>query len=145
MEVYTELGYLGLFLISFLAATIIPFSSEGVLALFVASGLPLWPSILIASTGNSLGGISTYYLGYLGKWNWISKYLNISENKAANFKQKVRKYGAPIALLTWLPLIGDLISLTLGLAKVNFLKVSVYMFIGKLARYIVIGYIFINL
>ncbi len=145
MDAYVELGYVGLFIISFLAATIIPFSSEGLLAIFVASGLPLWPSILIATLGNTLGGVSTYYLGYIAKWKWITKYLKVSEVKADKTKLQIQKYGVPIAFFTWLPIVGDLIALALGLVKANFAKVLLFMFTGKLARYIVIGYIFINL
>ena len=66
MESFVEWGYLGLFLSSFLGATIIPLSSEIVLSLLLTQGFDIKLSIIIATIGNWLGGLSSYYLGSLG-------------------------------------------------------------------------------
>jgi len=63
MESFVEWGYLGLFLSSFLGATIIPLSSEIVLSLLLTQGFDIKLSIIIATIGNWLGGLSSYYLG----------------------------------------------------------------------------------
>ena len=71
MESLAEFGYLGLFISSFLGATIIPLSSEIVLSILILNGFDLGLSLVLATTGNWLGGLSSYYLGSLGKWNII--------------------------------------------------------------------------
>ena len=75
------LGYLGLFIASFLAATVVPFSSEVVFSAMVFGGLDAWTCVLVATLGNWLGGMTCYYLGRLGKIEWIEKYLRIKKEK----------------------------------------------------------------
>ncbi len=71
MESFVEWGYLGLFLSSFLGATIIPLSSEIVLSLLLTQGFDINLSIIIATIGNWLGVLSSYYLVSLGKWDFV--------------------------------------------------------------------------
>jgi membrane protein YqaA with SNARE-associated domain len=138
MEAWVEWGYLGLFLASFLAATVLPFSSEVVLALMLAG--PFSPvGILIAATaGNWLGGVSSYGLGYLAKWDWIEKYLRTKREDVYRFKYRIERYGSVLAFFTWLPFIGDLLALALGVFRVRWPKVFVWMLIGKFLRYLLI-------
>ena len=75
MEGLEELGYLGLFISSFLSATLIPLSPEILLGILIFNGFKLWLSILVATLGNFLGGITTYFVGYLGDWKKIEKYV----------------------------------------------------------------------
>ena len=72
LDGFVEYGYIGLFLASFLAATILPFGSEVVFVGLIAAGLNGWSCVLIASVGNWLGGMTNYYLGHLGKVEWIT-------------------------------------------------------------------------
>ena len=136
MESFVEWGFLGLFLSSFLGATIIPLSSEIVLSLLLAQGFDIKLSIIIATIGNWLGGLSSYYLGSLGKWGFVEKYFLIKKDKITGFRLKIDKWGSTYALLCCLPFIGDPIAVSLGFFKINFLKVSFWMFIGKLLKYI---------
>ena len=141
MEGLFEFGYLGLLLGSFLAATILPFSSEALLVLMISSGrFNLLNIILTASVGNWMGGMTCYYLGYLGNWKLVEKYLKIKEDKILKFKFWLDKYGSMMAWLCWLPIIGDPLALALGFIRSNVYLVSIYMFLGKLMRYIVIAY-----
>ena len=71
MEFFSELGLIGLFFSSFLAATIIPLNSEIVLSLLIANNYPITICLLTASIGNWLGGITSYGLGRLGKWYYL--------------------------------------------------------------------------
>lgn len=136
-----ELGYWGLFFASFLAATVVPFSSEAILSgMIVADFNPVF-CLISATLGNWLGGVSSYYIGYLGKENWIEKYLRIKKEKTDRFKLLIKGKEVWIAFFCWLPFIGDVIAVVLGLLKINFLNVSIGMFIGKAIRYIVWGYI----
>jgi membrane protein YqaA with SNARE-associated domain len=72
-----EYSLWGLFLASFLAATVVPFSSEALLSYLIINGTDAYTAVLVASAGNWLGGMSSYAIGYLGKWEWIEKYLRI--------------------------------------------------------------------
>ena len=74
MESFAEWGYIGLFLASFLAATIIPLGSELVLSMLIANNYDLTISLFIASIGNWAGGLSSYGIGRLGNWNFIERY-----------------------------------------------------------------------
>lgn len=137
MESFVELGFLGLFLASFLGATVIPLSSEIVLSYLIVKGFDINLSVIIASIGNWLGGLSSYFLGSLGKWEFIEKYFRIKKEKIIRFKVKIDRWGSTYAFLCCLPIIGDPIAVSLGFFKINFMRVSLWMFIGKLAKYIV--------
>lgn len=140
MEGVAEYSYLGLFAAAFLAATIIPLSSDIVLVLMVAAGFDLALCVIIGTAGNWLGGMTTYYLGYLGKWEWIGKWLGISQKESDRMKGYIDKYGSYTALFSWLPFAGDVLVAVLGLAKSNVFKVAVFMLIGKFLRYLFLGY-----
>lgn len=77
----SEWGYFGLFIAAFLAGSIIPFSSEAVLGLLLIAGYDSWGCVFSATLGNWLGGVTCYYIGYLGKTEWIHTYLKIPEEK----------------------------------------------------------------
>ena len=134
-----KLGYLGLFLSSFLASTIIPISSEIVLSGLIYLGSNVWICIFVATAGNFLGGLTTYYLGYLGKWEWVEKYMKTPREKIERFQTKIQKYGVYSAFFAWLPFVGDLIALGLGFMRINPIKVSVLMLVGRFVRFVVSG------
>jgi membrane protein YqaA with SNARE-associated domain len=135
---YIELGYLGLFLATFLAATIIPFSSEIVVAGTLAIGYDVTGVVVVATVGNTMGGMSSFYLGYLGKWEWIEKKFGVQKEKVLRFKFWVDKYGSLTALLCWLPFVGDILVVALGFFRAKTGVVLVLMFVGKLLRYLVV-------
>ena len=136
-----EYGYWGLFLASFLAATVLPFSSEALLSLLIISGYDMKMCIIVATIGNWGGGMSSYFLGYLGKWQWIEKYLRVKREKVLQYKKKMYNKSALFAFLTWVPVVGDLIAICLGVIRSNIILVSTFMLLGKLGRYIVWGYL----
>ena len=135
MENFLELGLLGLFISSFIAATIIPFSSELVLSILIANQYPLATCLIIATLGNWLGGISSYGLGRLGEWTYIKYFTGLNKTKIGKVKEKVDKWKSPLAFFCWLPLVGDVFAVGLGFYKINFFEVSLWMFIGKMIRY----------
>lgn len=135
---WLEFGLVGLFAASFLAATVLPFSSEALLAgmaLGPWSSLALW---LAASLGNTLGGMSSYGLGRLGDAERIARWLRTDPAKAQHWQLRVERYGIWLALLTWLPLVGDVIAIALGLGRAKAFPVLLLMFLGKALRYLVI-------
>ena len=136
MEEFVEWGYLGLFIASFLGATVIPFSSELVFSLLIIKGYDFNLSLLVATTGNWLGGLSSYFLGRLGKWSTLEKYFRLKKEKIVKFKTNIDKWGSLLAFFCWLPVIGDPIAVGLGFFRTNYILVAMWMFIGKFIRYI---------
>lgn len=135
MEFLQSWGYWGLFAGTFLSATVVPFSSDFlIVAILMAGGDPRL-SFLYATAGNWLGGLTSYGLGWLGKWQWIEKWLHVKEEKLKKQQSKIDRYGAWLALLTWTPFIGDVFAIALGFYRVNFTKSAVYMLIGRALRF----------
>lgn len=142
MEWLLEYGYIGLFIGAFLAATLVPFSSDVLLVgVLIAGGNP-YTSVIAATIGNWLGGLTSYWIGWLGKWEWIEKWFRISRKKLEKQKSRVDQYGSLLALMTWLPVVGDLFAVALGFYRVDFKKSAVYMLIGKCARFICWAFIY---
>lgn len=140
LDGFVEYGYIGLFLASFLAATILPFGSEFVFAGLLAIGMNAWGCVIVASVGNWLGGMTNYYLGRLGKIEWIEKYLKVDRGKIEKMQQWLEGKGAIMAFFSFMPVVGDIIALALGYMRANIYIVNVAMFSGKLLRYILIMY-----
>lgn len=131
----TGAGLPALFLACFLAATVLPFSSE---ALLVGMALGPWSSaalLITASVGNTLGGLTNYCIGRWLPEGKLMRWLKVDHAKAQGWNALVRRYGMWCALLCWLPVIGDPIAIALGLFRARFVPVALLMFIGKAARY----------
>ncbi|NDG47215.1 MAG: DedA family protein [Flavobacteriia bacterium] len=143
MEYYLEWGYLGLFLASFLAATVLPLSSEIVLSFLLANEYDFLSCLTIATLGNWLGGLSSYGLGYLANWKIIERFLGHKHHKIQAIKTHIEKWGSLLALSCWLPIIGDLFAVGLGFFRVSFFKVALWMGVGKGFRYAVWGAFFL--
>ena len=135
-----EYGYWGLLLASFLAATIIPFSSEVVFAALIAAGLDLWALIIYATIGNALGGATCYYLGRLGKVEWLEKWFKIKRETIDKRINKLQGKGALMGFFGFLPGIGDVMLVALGFMRAKPYVVMLSMTIGKFTRYLIIGY-----
>jgi len=137
MEIISDYSLWGLFFASFLAATVVPFSSEVVLTAVLASGTSVFSAVIVASLGNWVGGMSSYALGYMGKWEWIEKYLRVKREKIEKWHNRLYKSGAFFAFLTWLPGVGDIFAIGLGVLRANIWIVAITMLAGKFLRYVV--------
>lgn len=137
MDFLIEWGYIGVFVASFLAATILPFSSEVVLTGVLLVGAGYWECIVAATLGNFLGGMTCYWLGLLGKKEWLIKYMKMSPEKIDRSIEKLQGRGAWISFFVFLPGIGDFIAVAMGFLRANVLIVSVSMLLGKFSRYII--------
>jgi membrane protein YqaA with SNARE-associated domain len=131
----------GLFLASFLAATVVPFSSEALLVFLIANGNNAYTAVLVATAGNWLGGMSSYGIGYLGKWEWIEKYLRVRRETLAKWHDRLYRRGAIFAFLSWLPGVGDIFAVGLGLLRSNVWITALAMLAGKFIRYVFWGWI----
>lgn len=132
-----DLGYFGLLIAAFLAATVVPFSSEAVFTALFYGGLNPWWLVFWATIGNTLGGMTCYWLGHLGKVEWIEKWLKIKREKVVKYEEKFHKYGDWVAFFSFLPGVGDFIAVAAGFMRCRWWVVLISMGFGKLARYVV--------
>ncbi len=120
-----ETGLLGLFAAAFVAATLLPLSSELVLLGF----LKFHPNaavnaIALATLGNTLGGMTSYAIGRL-----------VPQPRKLGQLDRVRRFGAPILALAWLPVVGDALCVAAGWLRLNWVAVTIFQALGRLARY----------
>ena len=137
MEWIEGLGLWGLFIGTFLAATIFPFSSDALyIAILATTGDPV-SYLLVGTSGNWLGSVFTYWVGWIGKWEWIEKWFKVKPETLAQQKVKVDKYGVWLALTAWIPFIGDIIAIALGFYKAKPLWTITLLLVGKFSRFLV--------
>ena len=135
LQFLIDWGYLGLFLGSFVAGSVIPFSSEAVLVACI--GLGLDPALCVASAtvGNVAGGMTCYWMGHLGNMEWIEKYFHVKKEKIEKAERFVHGRGAGMAFFAFIPILGSAISIVLGMMRANIWIVMLSMTLGKILRY----------
>jgi membrane protein YqaA with SNARE-associated domain len=163
-----SIGLGAIFVISALAATILPLGSEPIFVAYLALKPEFfWMAVIVATAGNSLGGFITYWMGagaQLGYQRWrqppratgptclsqTGGACEVSTRAAAHGLAKpsraksraqawVHRFGAPVLLLSWLPVIGDPLCAVAGWLRLPWLPCLIFMMIGKGARYLVLG------
>lgn len=134
-----EYGSLGMFIAGFLSGSILPFSSEVVLVALLKGGAGVWGLLIWGTIGNSLGSYVNYLIGTLGREEWITKYAGVKPDKLQRGMKYVRKYGAWAGLLSWMPVIGELITVAMGYLRVNQLASVTTIVIGKFLRYVALA------
>ena len=127
---------LGLFANAFLAATILPFSSEPLFLALLALGKDPFTCFLVATVGNSLGGLTNLLLGRFSR-NYFEK-----RGKSPRGKELIQRYGAWIAWLSWVPFVGDPLLVAAGFYRTPFVMTAVFMVAGKAGRYAILWYFF---
>lgn len=135
IQLLIDWGYPGLFLSALLAGSIVPFSSELVMIALVKVGLNPAICILLATLGNTIGGMTCYYMGHLGKTDWIEKYFKVKKEKIERMQRFLQGKGALMAFFAFLPFVGEAIAIALGFMRSNILLTTTSMFVGKLIRY----------
>ena len=140
MDYFSELGHVGLFVAAFLAATILPLSSEVVLSALLLSDLPPTTLVITATVGNVLGSLTNYALGYWASLVVVKKWLRMSEDDFLRAEQRFVKYGTFALLFAWVPVIGDPLTVIAGVLRVRLLWFLILVTAGKLLRYVVISY-----
>ena len=141
-QIFMSWGYLGLFLAAALAASIVPFPSELIFAFCVTRLDPVL-CVVSATLGNVLGGITLYWMGMLGKVEWLSKCHFVKYERVRRMRYWMRHKGAPIAFFGFLPAIGQAIIIVLGMMRCNIYRVTFFMALGKCSRYIVVAVIIV--
>ncbi len=121
-----------LFASSFLAATLLPGGSEAVLfGVLKLNPHQYWPALGVATLGNTLGGMSSYLVGRV-----IPAH---EKQKQLQALRRVKRYGSPILLLSWAPVIGDPLCVAAGWLRINPWLSALFMALGKFARYLAIA------
>ena len=134
--------YLSLFAISFLAATILPFSSELTLAgLIATSNYDNLLLLIAASFGNILGSMINWALGFYSRNLTSKKWFPFREIQTERSSKWFRKFGKWSLLFAWVPIVGDPLTLVAGLLRVRFLDFIILVAIGKVSRYFVVFYL----
>ena len=124
-----EASLWALFIGAFFAATFLPLPSEALLlAAVISYPADTWQFVAVATVGNTLGSVVTYWMG---RW--------IPHRKPLNHEEVIRRYGAPAMLLAWLPVVGDAFVAVAGWLRVAFLPCLIYLALGKCARYVFIA------
>ncbi len=135
----TLAAYGGLFLWSFLAATILPLGSEPALVGVVRSSNLFFLPVLVATLGNYLGACTTWLIG-----RGVAGAVTAKKKPSRGYEQASRlfvRYGQPSLLLSWVPIIGDAIVAISGAARVPFAPFSLWVIAGKFARYAVVAWL----
>lgn len=139
-------GYWGMTIAAFLAGSIFPFSSEAIMVSLQLAGLEPWPLFLCATAGNVAGSMFNYWIGTFGRMEWIEKYLHISREKVEKTRLWIDGRGAWIGSLCFLPILGSVLSVTLGYMRANPYTTLLSISIGKAVRYaiLIISIYYIN-
>lgn len=138
MDILEGYGYWGMTIAAFLAGSVFPFSSEAVMVSLQLAGLEPWPLFLSASVGNVAGSMFNYYVGTLGRLEWIEKYLHIRREKVLRAQAWMENWGVWMGTLCFLPIIGSVLSVALGYMRANPYKSFIAISIGKTTRYAVL-------
>jgi membrane protein YqaA with SNARE-associated domain len=132
-----DLSLWGLFVSAFVSATLFPGGSEVVLAA-LAHGhhYSLGTLLGVATLGNTLGGMSTWLLGWL-----LAKRYPLDQPHKPHQRRAVaqlKKWGSPLLLLSWLPIVGDPLCFAAGWLRMNAVLSALFICVGKAVRYAVI-------
>ena len=131
-----QFGYVGLLIASFLASTLLPMSSEVFVLLMAQLGFNRWLILLFATTGNFLGALANYAIGKLGSRFFLSNYVSSDDKKLQKARQLYERWGAPILFFSWLPFIGDPLTMIPGILNSRLTTFTVWVLPGRALRYI---------
>lgn len=134
-------GFFSLFLLSFLAATLIPLGSEWLLVTMLLSGTEPVTVVAVATVGNFLGALSTYWIGLYGGEFLKRRVLRMDQKNTLKAERFYARFGSYSLLLSFLPIVGDPLCMIGGVLRVGFIRFSLLVVSGKLARYAAVAWI----
>ncbi|MEH6472376.1 MAG: YqaA family protein [Halopseudomonas sp.] len=127
----------GLFTSGFISSTLLPGGSELLLLYLLDQGdQPWWQLVAVVTLGNTLGGLVTWGMGYWVAYRFPLKSLSPRQQQARNW---FHRYGSPVLLLSWLPLIGDPLCFISGWLKQRFWLCLLFIGLGKVGRYLLLA------
>ena len=128
-------GNWGMFIAAFIAGSFLPWSSEAIMLAMLAAGLDPLELFFYATAGNVLGSMFNYWVGTLGRIDWIERYLHVKKEKLEKTQRFMAGHGAWIGFFTFLPVIGTARAIALGLMRANVYISFISILLGKAARY----------
>ncbi len=134
-----ENGYPALFVLSFLASTVVPLGSEWLLAVLLMNGFEMSFVVPVATIGNTLGALTTYAIGLWGGPFLFSRVLRVKREQQQRAELYFGRYGSWALLLSWVPILGDPLCLVGGVLRTSFWKFLALVAAGKLLRYMVVA------
>ncbi len=137
-------GLWGLFASSFLAATILPMSSEVVLGYLLLNDFNVSGVVAVATMGNVLGALVNYTLGRAGSRVLLEKIFRVSPEDISKARHRFKTHGTLSLLLAWVPVIGDPLTVVAGMLKIKLWIFLVLVTLGKFARYVVLSWAVIS-
>lgn len=137
-QFFAAWGYWGMLLAALAAGSILPIGSEVVFVLLLKSGLDPWLLTAAATAGNTLGGMSCYGMGMLGKREWIRRWAGVSDAKLDRASRFLQGRGAWMGFFAFLPYVGEAIAVVLGLMRSNWVVTTLSMAVGKFVRYLLL-------
>jgi len=132
-------GLVALFLLSFVASTLIPLGSEWLLVLVLLDGADPGAAVAVATLGNTLGAVTSYAIGRWGGVPLARRVFRLSERDLERGERTYRRFGAWSLLFSWLPFVGDPLCVVGGVFRFPVLGFVVLVLAGKLARYLVVA------
>lgn len=133
--ILSEYGYIGMLIAAFLAGSFFPFSSEAVMVALMAAGLNPVGLMIYGSAGNIAGSMFNYWVGRMGRLDWIEKYLHVTPDKLRKAQEFMAGRGSWIGFFAFLPILGSAITIAMGLMRANLVGTFLSISIGKLLRY----------
>lgn len=134
-------GLPALFVLSFLASTMLPLGSEWLLAALLLQKQDPALTVVVATAGNYLGACTSYYIGIYGGDFLTSKLLRIDDAQRLRAERYFARYGSWALLFSWLPIVGDPLCLAGGILRIPFLRFSLLVASGKALRYSVVAWL----
>ncbi len=134
-ELIAASSYAGLFAASFLAATLLPMSSEAAVVAMALAGFNPWTLLGVAGLGNCLGGIVNYGAGRYGRRFILSRWIKPDNHQWQTAERLFTKWGTPMLFFAWTPILGDPLTVVAGAMKINIWIFCAWVFTGKILRY----------
>ena len=128
-------GYVGLFIVCFLSSSVVPMTSEFLLIAMQQTGYNVWLILIVASTGNYFGSLTSYFVGKYGANYVLSRYFEPSPKRREQATQLYNRWGAPILFFSWVPLIGDALTMISGILHGNLWVFTFWVALGKFVRF----------
>ena len=132
------LGYPGLLIISILAASLVPLSTEVFVILMRSIGYNDWGLLFTASLGNTLGAVLNYYIGLKGRDFVLSRWARLDPTKFEQAQGWYLRWGAPILFFSWVPIVGDPLTVVAGFFRLKLSTFILWVWPGKTIRYVVL-------
>ena len=136
---FSEYGYLGMGVMAFLSGSVLPLTSEVLQMLLLGMGLNSMGLVVVSTIGNTIGGITCFYTGRIVKKEKVGHLFRVPEKRMRQADRIIQKYGFWASFLSFVPLVGTAILLTLGMMRVNPVKVTLVMMLGKFLRYLLVA------